>query len=151
MELTHYSWGVARDDRRAFNELRQACEDSLNGERLDLGRNAGAVMLTMQQNHTLTVRLPEIISQYSTSRTWVDLLLRQLAKQKDFLLGLFEIANCFLEGVGVKRSPEIALAYLRSAGNMGDLASQERKVFEFVAVVKRADGKQNWVSCYLRE
>ncbi len=39
---------------------------------------------------------------------------------------MFEIANCFLEGVGVKRSPDVALAYLRLAGNTGDLASQER-------------------------
>ena len=42
-------------------------------------------------------------------------------------MGMFEIANCFLEEVGVKRSSEVALAYLRFAGNMGDLASQERE------------------------
>jgi TPR repeat protein len=40
---------------------------------------------------------------------------------------LFEIANCFLEGVGVKKAPDIAVSYLRFAANMGDLASQERE------------------------
>ena len=40
---------------------------------------------------------------------------------------MFEIANCFLEGVGVKKAPDIAMAYLRFAGNLGDLAAQERK------------------------
>jgi hypothetical protein len=32
-----------------------------------------------------------------------------------------------LEGVGVKRAPQVALSYLKFAANMGDLASQERK------------------------
>jgi TPR repeat protein len=46
--------------------------------------------------------------------------------QRDLSLGLFEIANCFLEGSGTKKSPEVALNYLKLAANMGDLASQER-------------------------
>lgn len=41
-------------------------------------------------------------------------------------MGLFEIANCFLEGSGTKKSPDVALSYLKLAGDMGDLASQER-------------------------
>lgn len=48
-------------------------------------------------------------------------------KQRDLSLGMFEIANCFLEGVGVKKAPDVAIAYLRFAANMGDLASQERE------------------------
>lgn len=40
---------------------------------------------------------------------------------------MFEVANCFLEGVGVKKDPEVAVSYLRFAGDLGDLASQERK------------------------
>jgi TPR repeat protein len=47
--------------------------------------------------------------------------------QRDLSLGLFEIANCFLEGSGTKKSPEVALNYLKLAANMGDLASQERE------------------------
>jgi TPR repeat protein len=47
--------------------------------------------------------------------------------QKDLSVGLFEIANCFLEGVGVKKAPDVAMSYLRFAANMGDLASQERE------------------------
>lgn len=46
--------------------------------------------------------------------------------QRDLSLGLFEIANCFLEGSGTKKSPDVALNYLKLAANMGDLASQER-------------------------
>jgi TPR repeat protein len=49
-----------------------------------------------------------------------------LTIQRDLSLGLFEIANCFLEGSGTKKSPEVALNYLKLAANMGDLASQER-------------------------
>ena len=40
---------------------------------------------------------------------------------------MFEIANCFLEGVGAKKAPDIALSYLRFAGNLGDIAAQERE------------------------
>ena len=50
---------------------------------------------------------------------------------------MFEIANCFLEGVGAKKAPEVALSYLRFAGNLGDLAAQER---EFVNGSARYDG-----------
>ena len=39
---------------------------------------------------------------------------------------MFEIANCFLEGVGAKKAPDVALSYLRFAGNLGDIAAQER-------------------------
>ena len=49
-----------------------------------------------------------------------------LTRQRDLSLGLFEIANCFLEGSGTKKSPDVALNYLKLAANMGDLASQER-------------------------
>lgn len=42
-------------------------------------------------------------------------------------MGLFEIANCFLEGSGTKKSPDVALNYLKLSGDMGDLASQERE------------------------
>ena len=85
------------------------------------------------------------------TRTRFDPLLINFAKQKDLSLGLFEIANCFLEGVGVKRSPDIALAYLRSAGAMGDLASQERKAYKSISRLNSVDGQQNWVSCYPRK
>lgn len=58
-------------------------------------------------------------------------------------MGLFEIANCFLEGSGTKKSPEVALNYLRLAGDMGDLASQEREspsphIRQFVVVGRMA-------------
>jgi TPR repeat protein len=51
----------------------------------------------------------------------------RLINQRDLSLGLFEIANCFLEGSGTKKSPDVALNYLKLAANMGDLASQERE------------------------
>lgn len=54
------------------------------------------------------------------------LLRARLKNQRDLSLGLFEIANCFLEGSGTKKSPDVALNYLKLAANMGDLASQER-------------------------
>lgn len=49
--------------------------------------------------------------------------------QKDLSMGLFEVANCFLEGSGTKKSPDVALSYLKLAGDMGDLASQERTFY----------------------
>ena len=49
---------------------------------------------------------------------------------------MFEIANCFLEGVGVKKAPDIAMAYLRFAGNLGDLAAQEREWQSFAFQVQ---------------
>lgn len=42
---------------------------------------------------------------------------------------MFEVANCFLDGVGVKKDSEVAVSYLRFAGDLGDLASQERGYF----------------------
>jgi TPR repeat protein len=40
---------------------------------------------------------------------------------------MFEVANCFLDGVGVKKDSEVAVSYLRLAGDLGDLHSQERE------------------------
>lgn len=42
--------------------------------------------------------------------------------------GLCEIGNCFLEGAGVKKSPEVAVSYLRLAGDLGDIAASEREL-----------------------
>jgi len=63
--------------------------------------------------------------------------------KRDLSLGMFEIANCFLEGVGAKKAPDVALSYLRFAGNLGDIAAQEREL-EGVAT-SLADAK-NWGS-----
>ncbi|KAK4686867.1 uncharacterized protein P7C73_g3257, partial [Tremellales sp. Uapishka_1] len=99
LSLRH-GWGVAKDEKRAFMELRQACDENFSKGGMDFHNQSPAtIKLTSQQ-------------QKSTTR--------------DLSMGLFEIANCFLDGVGVKKAPDIALNYLRFAANMGDLASQER-------------------------
>ncbi|KAK8845466.1 hypothetical protein IAR55_006179 [Kwoniella newhampshirensis] len=97
-----HGWGVARDDKHAFVELHQACDDSLAQGGLDFHQSPAAVKLTSHQEKTLT---------------------------KDLAVGMFEVGNCFLEGVGVKRAPDIALEYLKYAANLGDLASQEQLGF----------------------
>ncbi|WVF66187.1 hypothetical protein IAT40_000927 [Kwoniella sp. CBS 6097] len=97
-----HGWGVAKDERRAFVELRQACEESLAEGGMDFHRSPGANKLTSQQKKNIT---------------------------KELSVGMFEVGNCFLEGVGVKKAPDVALAYLRFAANMGDVASQEQLGF----------------------
>ncbi|WWC58254.1 uncharacterized protein I303_100792 [Kwoniella dejecticola CBS 10117] len=97
-----HGWGVARDDRRAFIELRQACEETLAEGGLDFHKSPGHVKLTQQQKKSM---------------------------QKELSLGMFEVGNCFLDGIGVKKSPDVALAYLRFAAGMGDIASQEQLGF----------------------
>lgn len=52
--------------------------------------------------------------------TWLTL-------QPDLSLGLTEVANCYLEGSGVKKDKNSGLEYLRLAGTTGDLGAQERK------------------------
>jgi TPR repeat protein len=47
-------------------------------------------------------------------------------------MGIAEMANCFLNGTGVKKSPEAATSYLRFAADMGDIAAQERKFIDRV-------------------
>ena len=42
-------------------------------------------------------------------------------------MGISEMANCFLNGTGVKKSPDAAVSYLRFAADMGDVAAQERE------------------------
>ncbi|WVQ62526.1 uncharacterized protein L199_000668 [Kwoniella botswanensis] len=97
-----HGWGVSKDDRKAFIELKQACEDTLAEGGLDFHKSPGHVKLTPQQKKLM---------------------------QKELALGMFEVGNCFLEGVGVKKSPEVALAYLKFAAGMGDVASQEQLGF----------------------
>ncbi|WVR03490.1 hypothetical protein IAU60_000481 [Kwoniella sp. DSM 27419] len=97
-----HGWGVARDDKRAFTELRQACDDSLAEGAVDFHQSPGASKLTKQQKKSVTDELA---------------------------LGIFEVGNCFLEGAGVKKAPEVAVAYLRRAAEMGDIASQEQLGF----------------------
>ncbi|OCF45224.1 hypothetical protein I317_01027 [Kwoniella heveanensis CBS 569] len=97
-----HGWGVAKDERRAFIELRQACDESLAEGGMDFHRSPGANKLTSQQKKNIT---------------------------KELSVGMFEVGNCFLEGVGVKKAPDVALAYLRFAANMGDIASQEQLGF----------------------
>ncbi|KAL1407096.1 hypothetical protein Q8F55_006509 [Vanrija albida] len=89
--------GVARDERRGFTEILQACDRSLAEGPIDLRAAAGSI-LTPQQVQTMTPGLS---------------------------LGLYEVACCFLDGTGVKRSPDTALEYLRMAGSLGDLNAQE--------------------------
>ncbi|WRT63696.1 uncharacterized protein IL334_000619 [Kwoniella shivajii] len=101
LSLRH-GWGVARDDKRAFVELRQACDDTLAEGALNFHKSPGHVKLTSQQKK---------------------------AMQKELSLGMFEVGNCFLEGIGVKKSPEVAIAYLKFAAGMGDVASQEQLGF----------------------
>ncbi|WWC66692.1 uncharacterized protein I206_100596 [Kwoniella pini CBS 10737] len=97
-----HGWGVARDERKAFIELKQACEETLAEGGLDFHKSPGHVKLTQQQKK---------------------------AMQKELSLGMFEVGNCFLDGIGVKKSSDIALAYLRFAAGMNDLASQEQLGF----------------------
>lgn len=48
--------------------------------------------------------------------------------QPDLSLGLTEVANCYLEGSGVKKDRAAGLDYLRLAATMGDLGAQEREL-----------------------
>lgn len=50
-----HGWGVAKDDRKAFAELRQACDESLAEGGLDFHQSPGAVKLTLHQKRALTV------------------------------------------------------------------------------------------------
>ncbi|WWD22412.1 hypothetical protein CI109_106903 [Kwoniella shandongensis] len=97
-----HGWGVARDEKHAFIELRQACNDSIAEGGLNFHHSPGAVKLTSHQKKIMT---------------------------KDLAVGMFEVGNCFLDGVGVKKAPDVALQYLRFAANLGDLASQEQLGF----------------------
>lgn len=47
--------------------------------------------------------------------------------QDELAIGMFEVGNCLLGGIGVKKAPDVALQYLRFAANLGDLAAQERE------------------------
>lgn len=91
--------GIGRDERRAFTELSQACDRALSEGIIDL-RAAVGTLLTP-----------------ATSR----------AMPKDLSVGLFELSNCYLDGSGTKRQPDLALEYLRMAGSLGDMVAQERK------------------------
>ncbi|WWC85950.1 uncharacterized protein L201_000820 [Kwoniella dendrophila CBS 6074] len=97
-----HGWGIARDERKAFMELRQACDETIAEGGLDFHKSPGHKRLTEQQKKSM---------------------------QKELSLGMFEVGNCFLEGVGVKKAPDVALAYLKYAAGMGDVASQEQMGF----------------------
>ncbi|ODN76075.1 hypothetical protein L202_06016 [Cryptococcus amylolentus CBS 6039] len=94
-----HGWGVSIDDRRAFVELRQACDQSLAEGGLAFHNSPGQMRLTAQQKKHMA---------------------------RDLAMGMFETGNCFLGGVGVKKAPDVALQYLRFAANLGDIAAQEQ-------------------------
>ncbi|WVQ80348.1 hypothetical protein IAT38_002453 [Cryptococcus sp. DSM 104549] len=97
-----HGWGVGRDDKRSFVELRQACDESLAEGGLAFHTSPGHTRLTHAQKKSMT---------------------------EDLALGMFEVGNCFLDGVGVKKAPDVALQYLKYAANLGDLAAQEQLGF----------------------
>lgn len=99
---------------------------------MDIQQSKGTVKLSLAQKKEMTVRYSHVG-------------LGSTDEQRDLSLGLFEIANCFLEGSGTKKSPEVALNYLKLAANMGDLASQER-MSSFLPPVSETDG-QNLAFC----
>jgi TPR repeat protein len=91
--------GVARDDRRAFSELLLACDRSLAEGGVDLRATAGSMILTSQQRKSMA---------------------------PDTSLALVEVGNCYIQGLGVKRNPDMAIEYLRMAGSLGDMAAMEQ-------------------------
>ncbi|WVO23531.1 uncharacterized protein IAS62_004886 [Cryptococcus decagattii] len=97
-----YGLGVGIDDKRAFAELSQACDASLAEEGLTIHTSPGRMTLTAQERKKVTDELA---------------------------IGMFEVGNCFLGGIGVKKAPDVALKYLRFAANLGDLAAQEQLGF----------------------
>ncbi|ADV24902.1 hypothetical protein I315_02295 [Cryptococcus gattii Ru294] len=97
-----YGLGVGIDDKRAFAELSQACDASLAEEGLTIHTSPGRMTLTAQERKKVTDELA---------------------------IGMFEVGNCFLGGIGVKKAPDVALQYLRFAADLGDLAAQEQLGF----------------------
>ncbi|KAL7418852.1 hypothetical protein Q5752_006536 [Cryptotrichosporon argae] len=92
-----HGWGIAKDEKKAFAELSQAC-DSLVTSTDPASRPESAGLSAAQRSAVST----------------------------DVALALNELANCFLDGVGTRKAPEAALQYLRRAAVMGDLGSQEQ-------------------------
>ncbi len=43
------------------------------------------------------------------------------------MTALFEVGNCYLQGLGVKSDPLLALSYFECAAEMGDVEAQERE------------------------
>ncbi|OXH56079.1 hypothetical protein J003_01898 [Cryptococcus neoformans] len=97
-----YGLGVGIDDKRAFAELSQACDVSLAEGGLTNHTSPGRMELTAQERKKMT---------------------------EDLAIGMFEVGNCFLGGIGVKKAPDVALQYLRFAANLGDLSAQEQLGF----------------------
>lgn len=130
-KLTYISLGVARDERKAFAELVHACDVGLKESPVDLrAAKAGNVIITPVQRRQLVVSKNKV-SRYTVTgtgssfdrppaSTWLTL-------QPDLSLGLTEVANCYLEGSGVKKDRNSGLEYLRLAGTTGDLGAQERE------------------------
>ncbi|WVO18456.1 hypothetical protein L204_106173 [Cryptococcus depauperatus] len=94
-----HGWGVGIDNRRAFIELRKACDESLAEGGVTFHNSLGHQTLTIQQRRFMT---------------------------NDLAMGMFEVGNCFLEGIGVKKAPDVALRYMRFAANLGDVQAQEQ-------------------------
>jgi len=51
---------VAKDDKKAFAELRQACDESLAEGGIDFHRSPGAIKLSLQQRKAMTVRIASV-------------------------------------------------------------------------------------------
>jgi TPR repeat protein len=109
--------GIGRDERKGFGELVNACDRILASSAIDLRAAAGTI-LTPAQLKSMSVSLQDTCLIRDTVLTIV---------KPDLAIGLFEVANCYLNGVGAKRNIDMALEYLRMASGLGDLAAQERE------------------------
>ena len=58
-----------------------------------------------------------------------------------------ELGNAYLQGSGVKKTPDAALRYLRCAASLGDVGAQERESGR-TSTGTRLCSYQNWAFCY---
>ena len=56
-----HGWGVAKDEKRAFAELRQACDETLAQGGIDFHKLVGTDHLTLQQKKAITVGFPFLV------------------------------------------------------------------------------------------
>jgi TPR repeat protein len=61
-------------------------------------------------------------------------------------MGISEMANCFLNGTGVKKSAEAATSYLKFAADMGDIGAQERMLSIGLYIIESQPAGQGWIA-----
>lgn len=116
-------WGVAQDEKAAFNWFGKACELTMLADEVQVETSD---LLAKKTKSKLTVRPLTPLFRYFSS---LIVCFRRSARiQPELIMALYEVGNCFFHGWGLPHPDyPMAVSYFKLAAESGDKDAQERE------------------------